>query len=174
MYVGNEPLPHRILDKDEARRIYNGIVSARQDPALLEWLGTKMIQARVFPIEAKEDKRIRIQYQEVLKAQGGVIKYVYPLKTEKMSSKNLPECSVDIDIRSAQPIRNVYSPTHNITVEREGDRIAHVHYNAKNVLPDQDLVLYYTVSEQDLGLNVLNYRNPDKNDNGYFLMMIDQ
>jgi len=170
MYVNNEPLEYKTLEKEEARRIYNGIVSKRQDPALLEWLGTRMIQARVFPIAPNEDKRIRIAYQEVLKAQGGVIKYVYPLKTEKLSSKNLPDCSVDITIRSAQPIRSVYSPTHNITVERDGDRIAKVHYQEKNVLPDQDLVLYYTVSEQDLGLDLLTYKDSDKD--GYFLMLV--
>ncbi|MHB0938587.1 MAG: VIT and vWA domain-containing protein [Armatimonadota bacterium] len=170
MYVNNEPLEYKTLEKEEARRIYNGIVSKRQDPALLEWLGTRMIQARVFPIEPNENKRIRIAYQEVLKAQGGVIKYVYPLKTEKISAKNLPECSVDVTIRSAQPIRSVYSPTHSITVEREGDRIAKVSYKEKNVLPDQDLVLYYTVSEQDLGLDLLTYKDGDKD--GYFLMLV--
>jgi Ca-activated chloride channel family protein len=170
MYVNNEPLEFKTLEKEEARRIYNGIVSRRQDPALLEWLGTRMIQARVFPIAPNEDKRIRIAYQEVLKAQGGVIKYVYPLKTEKMSAKNLEECSVNITIRSAQPIRSVYSPTHNVTVEREGDRIARVSYKEKNVLPDQDLVLYYTVSEQDLGLDLLTFRDGDKD--GYFLMLV--
>jgi len=170
MYVNNEPLEYKTLEKEEARRIYNGIVSRRKDPALLEWLGTRMIQDSVFPIMPNEDKRIRIAYQEVLKAQGGVIKYVYPLKTEKMSAKNLPDCSVDITIRSAQPIRSVYSPTHNITVEREGDRIAKVSYQEKNVLPDQDLVLYYTVSEQDMGLDLLAYRETDKD--GYFLMLV--
>lgn len=170
MYVNNEPLEYKTLEKEEARRIYDGIVARRKDPALLEWLGTRMIQARVFPIAPNENKRIRIAYQEVLKAQGGVIKYVYPLKTEKLSAKNLPECSVDITIRSAQPIRSVYSPTHNITVEREGDRIAKVSYKEKNVLPDQDLVLYYTVSEQDLGLDLLTYRDGDKD--GYFLMLV--
>jgi len=169
MYVNNEPLEYKTLEKAEARRIYDGIVSRRKDPALLEWLGTRMIQASVFPIAPNEDKRIRITYQEVLKAQGGVIKYVYPLKTEKMSAKNLPDCSVDITIRSAQPIRSVYSPTHNVTVEREGDRIAKVSYHEKNVLPDQDLVLYYTVSEQDLGLDLLSYRDNEKD--GYFLML---
>ncbi|MBI3923310.1 MAG: hypothetical protein HY318_17955, partial [Armatimonadetes bacterium] len=63
MYAGGEELTHRILDKEEARRIYNGIVRVRKDPALLEWLGTRMIQARVFPIQPGEDKRIRVAYQ---------------------------------------------------------------------------------------------------------------
>lgn len=169
MYVGGEELPHRVLPKEEARRIYNDIVRVRQDPALLEWVGTRMIQARVYPIQPNEDKRIRVAYQEVLKASGGVVKYVYPLKTEKVSARPLDEVSVNIEIRSPQPIRSVYSPTHPVTVRREGDHRAFVSYRERNTRPDQDLVLYYTVSEKDLGLDLLTYN--DRRGDGYFLLL---
>ncbi len=169
MFVGGEELPHRVLPKEEARRIYNDIVRVRQDPALLEWVGTRMIQARVYPIQPNEDKRIRVAYQEVLKASGGVIKYVYPLKTEKVSARPLDEVSVNIEIRSPQPIRSVYSPTHPVTVRREGDHRAFVSYRERNTRPDQDLVLYYTVSEKDLGLDLLTYN--DRRGDGYFLLL---
>jgi Ca-activated chloride channel family protein len=169
MYVGGEELPHRVLPKEEARRIYNDIVRVRQDPALLEWVGTRMIQARVYPIQPHEDKRIRVAYQEVLKASGGVVKYVYPLKTEKVSARPLDEVSVNIEIRSPQPIRSVYSPTHPVTVRREGDHRAFVSYRDRNARPDQDLVLYYTVSEKDLGLDLLTYN--DRRGDGYFLLL---
>jgi len=169
MFVGGEELPHRVLPKEEARRIYNDIVRVRQDPALLEWVGTRMIQARVYPIQPHEDKRIRVAYQEILKASGGVVKYVYPLKTEKMSPRPLDEVSVNIEIRSPQPIRSVYSPTHPVTVRREGDHRAFVSYRERNTRPDQDLVLYYTVSEKDLGLDLLTYN--DRRGDGYFLLL---
>ncbi|HEY3418318.1 MAG TPA: VIT and VWA domain-containing protein [Armatimonadota bacterium] len=169
MYDGGEELTHRILSKEEARRVYNSIVSTRRDPALLEWLGTRAIQASVFPILPNQDKRIRISYQEVLTAQGGVVKYVYPLKTEKLSSRPLNEVSVTIAIHSEQPIRSIYSPTHAVTVKRDGEYRATVTYNEKNVLPDQDLVLYYTVSEQQIGTNLLTYR--DNKGDGYFLLL---
>ncbi len=171
MFVGGEELQHRILETVEARRIYSDIVAKQRDPALLEWLGSRMIKASVFPIQAGEDKRIRIAYQEVLTAQNGIIKYVYPLKTEKVSASPLQECSVNITIHSAQPIRNVYSPTHAITVTHDGEYSAHVSYSEKNVLPDQDLVLYYTVSEQNFGVNLLTYRDGLSGD-GFFALMV--
>jgi len=170
MYTGDEELTHRVLEKDEARRIYTGIVAQRRDPALLEWLGYRMIQARVFPIEAHGDKRIRIAYQEVLPVQNNVVKYVYPLKTEKVSSKPLAECSVTVHIVSARPLRNVYSPTHNVTVQYQGEYRATVTYSEKQVLPDEDLVLYYTLSAAQVGVDLLTYRDPDRGD-GYFLLL---
>ncbi|HEY3379396.1 MAG TPA: VIT and VWA domain-containing protein, partial [Armatimonadota bacterium] len=170
MTANNEELPHRILERDEARRIYNGIVQQQRDPALLEWLGARMIKASVFPIQPGEDKRIRIAYQEVLPAQGGAVKYVYPLRTEKLSARPLRDCSVDITIRSAHPLRSIYSPTHAVTVTRRGPNEAVAHYAAHDVLPDQDLVLYYTMSEEKLGLDLLTYRDPRDGD-GYFLLL---
>ncbi len=170
MFAGAEELTHRILEKEEARRIYTGIVSRRQDPALLEWVGTRMIQARVFPIEPNADKRVRLEYQEVLKAQGGVVKYVYPLKTEKLSAQPLQECTVAVEITSAQPIRSVYSPTHPIVVQRDGEFRARAVYSATNVRPDQDLILYYTTGADPVGVDLLTYRDPARGD-GYFLLL---
>jgi Ca-activated chloride channel family protein len=170
MYAGDEELTHRILAKEEARRIYTGIVNKRQDPALLEWLGYRMIQARVFPIEPNQEKRIRLVYQEVLAAQHGMVKYVYPLKTEKVSATPLQECRVTIRLRAAAPLRNIYSPTHAVTIQRQGEYQATVTYQEKHVLPDQDLVLYYATSPDPVGVDLLGYRDPGQGD-GYFLLL---
>jgi Ca-activated chloride channel family protein len=44
MYAGNEELKNRVLEKDEAAKIYNNIVRQRKDPALLQWINKRMIQ----------------------------------------------------------------------------------------------------------------------------------
>ncbi len=170
MYAGNEELEHRILAKDEARRIYNGIVAQRRDPALLEWMGERMIQARVFPIPPHGDKRIKLSYQEVLPATDNLVKYVYPLKTEKVSARPLDDCSVTIHLTAPRPLRSIYSPTHNITVVRDGAYKATVRWHATHVLPDEDLALYYTMSDAPVGVDVLTYRDPAQGD-GYFLLL---
>ncbi len=170
MYAGNEELTHRILTKEEAKKIYTDIVRKRQDPALLEWSGTRAISASVYPIPANGDKRVTISYQEVLGATGGVIKYVYPLKTEKVSATPLKECSIEININSAQPIRSIYSPSHNVTIKKTSETTALVSYSEKNTRPDRDLVLYYTVSDKDLGIDLLSYRDNQKGD-GFFMLL---
>ncbi|MEI7834456.1 MAG: VWA domain-containing protein, partial [bacterium] len=146
------------------------IVRRREDPALLEWVGTRAISASVYPIPANGDKRIAISYQEVLGANGGVIKYVYPLKTEKVSATPLKECSIEININSAQPIRSIYSPTHNVTIKKTSETTALVSYSEKDTRPDRDLVLYYTVSDKDLGIDLLSYRDNQKG-NGFFTLL---
>ncbi|MEI6521687.1 MAG: VIT and VWA domain-containing protein, partial [bacterium] len=171
MYAGNEELKNRILEKDEAAKIYNNIVRQRKDPALLQWINKRMIQARVFPIEPNGDKRIKLGYQEALTAQNNVIKYVYPMKTEMISSKPLSKCTVRVNIISDKPLINIYSPTHKISVKRIDDYHAEVAYFEENVLPDQDFVFYYSFSTLNIGADLLAYTEAGTKD-GYFIMMV--
>ena len=57
-------------------------------------------------------------------------------------------------------IHAVYSPSHQdrVFIERDGDYRALVGYEESDVLPDQDFELVYTVSQEDVGLNLLTYR----------------
>jgi Ca-activated chloride channel family protein len=170
MYVGGEEIQGRILDKDQARRIYEDIVRREQDPAILEYVGREMFKARVYPIPAHGEKRIGLQYSEVLKLDSGVCIYTYSLDTEKFSAKPIQDVSITIDLRSQTPIKTVYSPTHEITVNKQDDYHAEVTYVEEHTKPDRDLVLYYTVSEKEMGLNLLSYKA--KGELGFFLAML--
>ncbi|MFC1712513.1 VIT domain-containing protein [Candidatus Poribacteria bacterium] len=169
MYVGDEEIKGRILKKAEARRIYEDIVRKRKDPALLEYIGRNTFYARVYPIPARGEKRVLIEYSEVLNMDSGVCRYVYTLDTERFSSKPLEEVVITVDIRSKAPMKTVYSPTHDVAVSRRDDHHVQVSYEAANIKPDEDFIVYYTVSEKDIGLNLLPYR--ESGDNGFYLLM---
>ena len=62
MYIGDKKVEGEILDRDQARRIYEDIVRRMKDPALLEYVGRNMFRARVYPIPARGEKRIRLSY----------------------------------------------------------------------------------------------------------------
>ena len=169
MEVDGKTLEGRLLTKDEARRIYEEIVRGRRDPALLEYIGRNAFRARIFPIPARGEKRVQIEYTQLLTADAGLIKYVYPLNTEKFSPKPLKEVAVSVRIKAAQPIKSVYSPSHDVAVARPGEREALASYEATNVRPDKDFVLYYTTSTDDVGLSLLTYR--PSGEDGYFLLL---
>ena len=62
MWVNGEPIEAKILEKEEARDIYDEIVRQLRDPALLEYVGTDAIQANVFPIPPGEERLVEIEY----------------------------------------------------------------------------------------------------------------
>jgi Ca-activated chloride channel family protein len=168
MYIGNERVQGEILDSREARRIYEDIVRRMRDPGLLEYMGRNLFRARVYPIPARGEKRVQISYTEVLKAENGLVKYLYPLNTEKFSRDPLSDVSVTVRIESQVPIVNVYSPSHKVSVRKEGEGVARAGYEEKDVRPDKDFLLYYSLSKDDIGLSFMNWEGPE---GGYFMLL---
>jgi len=170
MWVDGEKLEGQVLARDEARRIYEDIVRRRKDPALLEYVGRDAFQASIYPIPPGGERRIELEYSQVLPMDNGLVEYVYPLNTEKFSPRPLEEVTVNVTIRSNEPLKAIYSPSHDVDIVRRGDHNAVVGYEEYDVKPDRDFVLYYTVSPEDVGVNLLTYK-PDGRGNGFFLLL---
>ena len=169
MTVDGEPIEAKLLDAAEARRIYDDIVRNLRDPALLEYIGEGAIQASVFPIPPGEDRRIQIEYGEIIPSEAGLSKYRYPLNTERFSAQPLEEVSVHVAIETREPLRAVYSPSHDVAIDRPDDFHVSAGYEDSDVRPDTDFELFWSVSPDAIGASVVSYVADDGD--GYFLML---
>jgi len=169
MYVGDKEIEGKILDKKEARQVYESIVRQRKDPALLEYIGRNTFRASVYPIPANGDKRVRLEYSEVLPKEGGLVRCVYPLSTERFSAKPLDNVRITVRLSAKVAISNIYSPTHEIDVKQKSPTEAVVEWKGSNIKPDRDLVLYYALSDSDLPMQVLAHHEPGEP--GYFMLL---
>lgn len=168
MYIDGKEVPAELLDAKKARKIYEDIVRTQLDPAILEYEGLDIFKARIFPIEPKSKKRIKIAYNEILNKDNGTIEYLYPLNTEKLSSKQLEDVAIKVNINSGEEIKNIYCTSHETGIIRKGKNKAFINYSAKNVKPDADFRLYYSVDKSKLGISLLTCREEGKN--GYFIL----
>ncbi|HEY69996.1 MAG TPA: VWA domain-containing protein [Anaerolineae bacterium] len=172
LWMDGEPVEGEVLTKQEAREIYEDIVRTLRDPALLEYIDRGAVQASVFPIQPGERRRIELEYSQVLTADAGLIHYAYPLNTEKFSTQPLEEVTISMQVDSNAPVRAIYSPSHSVDINRKDNYHFTVGYEKTNVLPDTDFELYYTVATDDIGLNLMTYRDPASgDDDGYFLLL---
>lgn len=172
LWVDGEPVKGEILEAEQARQTYQEIVSSLRDPALLEYFGQGAVRAHVFPIPPQGERRIELEYSQALQAEEGLVRYVYPLSTEKFSLWPLENVTVNVEIRSEAPIRAVYSPSHPVAVSREDDHHVRAGYEAQDVLPDSDFALYYSTGETP-ALHLLSYRDPAESEaDGFFLLML--
>ncbi|NLI75398.1 MAG: VWA domain-containing protein [Candidatus Riflebacteria bacterium] len=160
-----------LLDADKARNIYEDIVRQMRDPGLLEFMGTGLFKTRIYPIEGLKEKQVKIEYQEALKTEGNLIRYVYPLNIERFSQEPMKDVSLEIKITSKTPITTIYSPTHSVSIKKHGDNEATIGFEADSVRPDKDFVLYYAVSQKDLSMSLLTHR-PDPSEDGTFMLML--
>ncbi|NUN16196.1 MAG: VWA domain-containing protein [Myxococcales bacterium] len=171
LYINGKRVEGKVLEKNQARGIYEEIVRRMADPGLLEWMGHNLFQARVYPVPAGGEQKVEIAFSQVLPFDGGVYKYTYPLKgAHGPSPTTLQDLTLTAKVRSKIPIRSLYSPSHDIYVRRKTDDVATVGFEKDKARLDQDFVLYYSVSQKDIGLNLLTYRPSDEP--GYFLLMM--
>ncbi|MCA9958191.1 MAG: VWA domain-containing protein [Anaerolineales bacterium] len=170
MWVDGNPIEAKILERDEAQQIYDNIVRQMRDPALLKYVGTQAIQANVFPIPPRDERRIEIEYTQVLPADNGLIHYVYPQSTDLYTNTPLDEQSIRVEVQSNEAIRAIYSPSHRVDIFRDGEFRAVAGFEEANVNPTQDYELYYSVSPENIGLNLLTYREAGQD--GFFLLLV--
>src|SRR5438552_15154258 len=169
MEIGGKMVDAELLRADKARQIYEDIVRKMRDPALLEYAGRDLFKVRIFPIEPRSRKPIKISYTELLRSDAGTVTYLYPLSTEKFSARPIKNLSVKIEVKSAEPLASIYSPSHKVEIKRDGANRAVIGYESKDEKPDTDFQLVYSSDTRDVGLRLITYK-PD-GDDGYFLLL---
>ncbi len=170
MWINGERTAGQLYTKEEARRIYDNIVRRRLDPALLEYVGRDLFQASIFPIDPGDTRRVELEYSQILPVDNGLVQYNLPLTTEKFSSKPLENIAVTVNLASKDPLKAIYSPSHPISIDRDGQYRALVGWEAAEVRPEADFSLYYTVSPEDISVNLLSTQ--DRDEDGFFTLLV--
>ncbi len=170
MMINGKRMSGELVEKGKARGIYEDIVRRMKDPGLLEHLGGNLFRVSVFPVPANGLQKIELEYSQTLAFDGGLYKYVYPLKTGERASRTLADFTVAVRLNSNLPLKSIYSPSHKVGISRKGDKEAVIGFEEDKALLDRDFVLYYAVSKKEFGLNLLTHAA--KGDKGFFMMML--
>lgn len=173
MFINGLEIEAKILPADQARGIYNEIVRQYRDPALLEYVGSSAIQASVFPIPPGESRRVQIRYSHILEVDNGLVHVVYPLKvTNLLTPRPVEALSVAVTVRGNDSISNIYSPSHPISITRDGDdRGFRAGYESGFNVPQDDFSLYYGIASETINVNLLTYRESASED-GFFMLLV--
>ncbi|HEX5631406.1 MAG TPA: VIT domain-containing protein [Acidimicrobiia bacterium] len=165
LWIDGEPVDGELLDGDAARRAYEDIVRRTLDPALLEYAGDGLLRLRVFPIEARGTRTVEISYRQVLPADTGLARYRHPLGREHNAVVESVEAHITISAGSS--IKSVYSPTHDVGIDRVTDRRVDVGYEGSGP-EERDFVLYYATDTLSIGVDLLTYA---EDGDGWFLLL---
>jgi len=171
MVVDGKEFAARLLKADEARRIYEGIVRRKKDPALLEYVGFGLYKTRAFPLVPGKPCKVIVTYKNVCKKDRDLVEVWYPLNTEKFSAKAIDSVRVTVDIKSKADIGPVYSPTHDLHVERKNARQVIATYQAKKTLPTSDFQCFYKAGNEKVGATLLTHQAA-AGTNGHFMLLV--
>jgi len=170
LMVDGKEFPAELLPADKARQKYEEIVRRSKDPALLEWMGHGLFQTSVFPVPAGATRTVTLHYNQLLRKSQGMTDFLFPLRTAGYTAAPVEKLQIRVTIESGLPIRNVYSPTHAITVTRSGPKAANVELTQTNQTPSTDFRLMFDVNPKKVGTSLLSYR-PEKDEDGYFVLL---
>jgi Ca-activated chloride channel family protein len=158
----------KLLPKAEARGIYRAIVNKLKDPALLEFAGYNLVRSSVFPVPAQGKQRVRLVYEHVLAADANRVDYVLP-RSESFEATATP-WKITVQVRSKTPLATVYSPSHQIAVERSTPEQASVRVEGGTKLEPGPFRLSYLTEGNGLTGSLMAY--PDARvGGGYFLLL---
>lgn len=136
--INGELVSGETMNATDARRIYEDIVRRHRDPALVEWMGTGLLRARIFPINPGEEKRVVVRFQSIAQREGDALRIDYVRGSEPAD----PQAGVPVVRDRSNPggeeleIANTfsliyddlreygapYSPTHRLFVRDRGSR----------------------------------------------------
>lgn len=171
IWDGQRRLAGEVVERNKARQIYNDIVRTMRDPGLLEYVGKDLFQASVFPIPGNSDKKIELRYSQVLEAQGGTVRYRYPLGSGQRALNAPPQSVVGtVEIESSAALKAIYSPSHGIDVKRDGEKKARMSFEVTGAKATEDFQLYYGLGDKDFGMSLVTHREPGKD--GYFMLIV--
>ncbi|HEY4235277.1 MAG TPA: VIT domain-containing protein, partial [Lacipirellulaceae bacterium] len=170
LLVDGKEYQAKLLSKEDARHRYEEIVRKNRDPALLEWVGTGMFETSVFPIPPGAKRTVTLRYSQLCRQSHGLTDFLFPLSTAKYTAGPVDKLSFHITIDSTAPIKNVYSATHAVKIERPDKSHAVVTYDATKIVPGDDFRLMFDSGDGAVGASVISYR-PKTGEDGYFLLL---
>jgi Ca-activated chloride channel family protein len=157
----------KVLARDEARRLYDGIVAKLRDPALLEFAGVNLVRSSVFPVPAGGTQCVRLTYEHLLSGDGGRLDYVLP-RSESLAAR-VP-WQIEVDLRASSPIASAYSPSHELITERREESHWHLATTARCAADPGPFRLSFLATRAGLAASLFAYPDP-KVGGGYFLLM---
>lgn len=168
MWIGNDLVEADVVEKQRAREIYETILREKRDPGLLEWTSGNLFKARVFPIEPRSEKRVKIVYTQVLPLRGNRYRYAYGLRSDLLQTKPLRELSLSVTVNSALPLKGITCPSHAVRTQ-QGPHSAQVEFTAQEYTPTRDFEVVCELDRTQADVVAIPHQ---RGDDGYLLVQL--
>lgn len=166
--IDGELVAGETMNAGQARNVYESIVRARRDPALVEWMGHGLLHARIFPLEPGRERTVVVRFQSVAPREGDALRIDY-FRGGAPGTSNVRDggdASFTLSYRQAPELGAPFSPTHQLDVaDRDGRRVVTVRGDARDVT-----LLVPVRARNEAAITALNYA--PGNEDGFTLLSV--
>ena len=171
MWVGGKKFKGEAVEAGKARQTYEDIVRRLEDPGLLEYVGRDLWKMRIYPVPARGQQKIEIRFTTILAPDGDLIAYRYPLRTGQTPRTTVGDFTMTVHLKGPDALGPIYSPSHEVSVHREGDREAVASFAQEACKLDRDFLLYFAPKSARMGVSLMAQRDTP-GEEGYFLLLL--
>jgi Ca-activated chloride channel homolog len=185
-------IPGVIVEKAEARRLFEEIARQQIDPGLLETDQEPSIvnefTARVVPIPPYGGKRLEMSYRWPTPIERGLLDVVLPLRPDDGGEQRIGRVVIDIEVADDLPIKNIAFHGAELlpTVGEQGERGFAAQFVADDFNLAEDLAFTVEYAMPETTLDLIAYRDVEHADwnispsggghftdaNGYYLARV--
>ncbi|MCE5197990.1 MAG: VIT domain-containing protein [Armatimonadota bacterium] len=167
-WAGDEKVVARVVEKEEAKKIYETIAySWSRDPALIEMTGKNTFRARIFPVRPNNDLKVEIHTVQVLPSDESGALYTLPI-FGKGALDPLDSIDVIIRVKPDAGIANVFT-NYGIPAQRHtGGYI--IKLSGENYTPPKDLNV--RIVRRPAKMNASLYAARSGSKDGYFALAL--
>ena len=165
LWMDGEPVEAKVAERQRALQTYERIVSRMRDPGLLEQVGENLFRYRIYPVKARGDQRVKIEYSYILPlgADERTLRFEYPLGTPRNtqdSSRIAKDFAVTVKLELEGAIATLESPSHKTSrrIDRSDPRKATVSIEEAYTALDQDFRLVIGLKDRAPAITSLAYR----------------
>ena len=173
LWIGDKRMQGLILEKEEARQVYDDIVRQRIDPALLEQVTPNQFRLSIFPFPAKGSRRVEFEYMQLLESRNGTMEYSFPLAPETDQPLQMELFVLRAQIRSQHAFEATTSGLPRLTeVDRPDQHTADIFFGDEQVRPREDFTLTIRQTDDRPKPTVLSFAPRANDDLGYYALWL--
>ncbi|MFZ1729224.1 MAG: VIT domain-containing protein [Bacteroidota bacterium] len=176
MWLDGKRYTFQVKRKEEAQQIYDSLNQHNiGDPVILESMGANRFQIRITPIHPNDDRRIELQYFQVLPVTPeGIVRYDYPMNMTGYQGMGVQVLDVQVALSMDAPIEMLETNFDDrpMMLGRTplSEREMTLHLNAENVVLEEDFTVMYRLTGWADSLFVLRHSDLLAADSSTFLV----
>jgi Ca-activated chloride channel family protein len=162
------PVHTQFLSADKAQKVYETLAKGT---GLTKFLALTGKPAILVPSVNLQGKQLFVYgFTTPVNKTQGVNTLNCPMPAAAWSGSPVERLTLSVKLNTKDPLRTVFSPTHNATVTRKGLNEATATVKADHWSGLDDFRLFWVADKDDLGLRVLAYKGVGKED-GFFMLL---
>lgn len=191
MHIADRTIQARIKEKEQAKRDYEQAKQEGKSASLLEQNKPNVFTMNVANILPGDLIRVELHYTETLFLQDKLYEFVYPMSigpraTNKgvgmapkadfveppsVSGQDPFQADIQVEIISAVPVHQAFSPSHGLATQKVGDRHLKLALEKSDEpIADRDFVLRFSLAGKEIGSGLTLERGDKEN---FFMLQVE-